>query len=63
MKFEIGTHTIICGQAVQKITCAVDVPNMTKTVEHQLFEAKNRASRKIVLKNIVKRENELGIRH
>ena len=67
---QICNYGTIGGQKITSIYAAVEITEQTKMAiqptqspEYRLFETQKRSTRKSVLKQIVKKENDLGIRH
>ena len=67
---QICNYGTIGGQKITTIYAAVEITEQTKMAiqssqspEYRLFETQKRSTRKSVLKQIVKKENDLGIRH
>ena len=68
---QICNYGTIGGQKITTIYAAVEITEQTKPAnihltqspEYRLFETQKRSTRKSVLKQIVKKENDLGIRH
>ena len=72
MNMEISTYVTIGGRKITNIVSAVEIEVQTKSIslsatknlpDFKLFETQKRSTRKSVLKQIVKKENDLGIRH
>ena len=68
---KISNYGTICGQKITMIYAAVEISEQTKMAniqvmqspEYRLFETQKRSTRKSVLKQIVRKENDLGIKH